>query len=194
MQAEDNRVCEPGTTGDCTAEGASSPDIRLSQDSNKGGADGPAEGVLALPDRVSEPVAPCDVRDAPVGKGAFNFLGGPESRDDQTRMCVEEIKAFVRGHREGLVCLKRVLPNIFRAYPLCPRHEALIEAGLEPMPSYPESEFPTFFFRPDLELPAMIASSVGRKRPVQKSQDNAADYRSRELLSAYEAMRSEWST
>jgi hypothetical protein len=62
------------------------------------------------------------------------------------------------------------------------------------MPSYPESEFPTFFFRPDLELPAMIASSVGRKRPVQKSQDNAADYRSRELLSAYEAMRSEWST
>jgi hypothetical protein len=111
-------------------------------------------------------------------------------------MCVAEIKAFVRGHREGLECLKRVLPNIFRAYPLCPRREALVEAGLEPMPTYPESEFPTFFFRPDLELPAMIASSVGRKRVDRRSrpEDDGAEYRSRELLSAYEAMRSEWSS
>ena len=154
--------------------------------------------MLALPDRVPEPVAPCDVRDAPVGAGAFNFLGGPESKDGQTHMCVAEIKAFVRGHREGLECLKRVLPNVFKAYPLCNRHEALIEAGLEPMPTYPESEFPTFFFRPDLELPAMIVSSIGRKRPIRadsnRTQDDAADYRSRELLSAYEAMRSEWSS
>jgi hypothetical protein len=113
-------------------------------------------------------------------------------------MCVAVLKAFKSGHRVGLAQLRRVLPNIFRAHPLCNRHEALIEAGLEPMPSYPESEFPTFFFRPDLELPAMIVSSIGRKRPIRadnnRPRDDAADYRSRELLSAYEAMRSEWSS
>jgi hypothetical protein len=102
-------------------------------------------------------------------------------------MCVGEIKAFVRGHREGLACLVRALPSIFKTYTVCAPEEVLRECGLEPMPTYPESQYPTFYFRPELENPWMVKPFAGKKQ-------SPADYRSQELMSAYEALRSESSS
>jgi hypothetical protein len=55
------------------------------------------------------------------------------------------------------------------------------------MPTYPESQYPTFYFRPELENPWMVKPFAGKKQ-------SPADYRSQELMSAYEALRSESSS
>ena len=109
-------------------------------------------------------------------------------------MCVGEIKAFMRGDREGLTRLVRVLPNIFKTYPDCSPHDVLLECGLEPMPTFPESPYPTFYFRPAFEKPWMIKPFSGKKQlHASQPQDEREVYRSQELMEAYEAMRSEWS-
>jgi hypothetical protein len=186
MSSEDTGIHESGITGPVEAEGAPPSPVRLLSDPNEGGSGQAAESMPV--DSNSTGGVP-DVCDAPRG-GAFDFLS-PPSAEWQRYMCVEEIKAFVRGDREGLACLVRVLPNILKTYPACVPEDALRECGLEPMPTYPESQYPTFYFRPALEKPWMI-KPFSVKKP--QTQDERENYRSQELMSAYEALRSEWSS
>lgn len=96
--------------------------------------------------------------------------------------------SFVRSGREGIDRLQRVLPNIFRAFPAVKPYEMLVECGLEPLPT--DKEFPTFFFNPLSEGRGMTQAKLSRKR----SREDEEDCRSLELLEAYEAARSEWSS
>ena len=105
----------------------------------------------------------------------------------QTDMCTGEIKAFIRGGREGLAVLKRVLPNIFRTYPRCMPFYALQECGLEP---FMDGGFPTFYFQPLAEGAAMVKPRRAAKPGRLEKLD---EYRSQELLEAYHALNSEWS-
>ncbi len=95
----------------------------------------------------------------------------------------------MKGGRDGLRRLKNVLPNIFKSYPGLPPFEMLIECGLEPIPTVPASEFPTFYFNQRCDGAAM--TSKKRSRPEE---DDEELFRSQELLEAYEAARSEWSS
>ncbi len=63
----------------------------------------------------------------------------------------------------------------------------LVECGLEPLEG--GGQFPTFYFQPMLDGAAMVqAARISRKR-----QRDDERYKSRELLEAYDALRSEWS-
>lgn len=201
MQEEDRELFESGAGGSGEAEGAPPPDLRLARGVHEGGTDEPAESVLALANPADDPVSPSDVcapadpADGPVppsegpGAGAFDFLG-----ETGREACVGYIKAFVRGGRCGLERLQKVLPSIFRTFQgLLPYEDVLIECGLEPMLTTPASEFPTFYFNPLLDGAGMVRAS--RKRPLQPDVEEDVElYRSQELLQAYEAVRSEWSS
>ena len=111
--------------------------------------------------------------------------------------CVGHIKAFVRGGREGVERLRKVLPSIFRTFPGLKPFDVLVECGLEPISTDPVTEFPTFFFNPLLSGTGLVrrASVCSRKRPRPEDDDEDVQlYRSQELLEAYEAARSEWSS
>lgn len=100
------------------------------------------------------------------------------------------IKAFIRGGRIGLLCLKKVLPSIFKEFPLCDPYKSLVECGL--LPLYPESDcpFPTFWFNPDLDGILMI-------QPVEKGRHHHAGRKRKssvDLVQTYDAVRCEWSS
>lgn len=119
--------------------------------------------------------------------------------------CVSTVKAFVRGGREGLDQLKRVLPSIFKTFPECDPEQVLLDSGLEP--SFDGAQFPTFYFSPTKEGVHMIRQSSQGKRhfkrqdpPALSSQalfdDVSADkrprFRSDELDEAYSSVKSGW--
>ena len=106
------------------------------------------------------------------------------------------------------MCLKKALPGIFKLYSLCDPHRVLAECGLFPEASANGCPFPTFFFDPDRDGISMIQphETSGRKRrrppspPVQARTVEVGvekpagfdEYRSQELLEAYEAARVCW--
>lgn len=96
---------------------------------------------------------------------------------------------------EGLDLLKRVLPNIFRTFPGIHPSDALAECGLEPLDV--DAEFPSFC-TPHLNESGVVVIGVERTRKRRRSeedkQEEAELFRSQELLEAYEAARSEWSS
>lgn len=117
----------------------------------------------------------------------YSFLSARAIEETSRETCVGNIKAFVRGGREGLDRLRKVLPNILRTFPGLPAADMLVECGLEPL--HEGGEFPTFYFHPMHDGAAMVqAARNSRKRPRDKEL-----YRSQELLEAYDALRSEWS-
>lgn len=89
----------------------------------------------------------------------------------------------------GLDRLKKVLPNIFRAFPAVSPNDVLLECGLHPIAS--GGEFPTFFFNPLAGCP--LSPAKKRKRPPSDEVVEPEIFRSQELFEAYEAARSEWS-
>jgi hypothetical protein len=119
--------------------------------------------------------------------------------------CVSTVKAFVRGGREGLDQLKRVLPSIFKTFPECDPEQVLLDSGLEP--SFDGAQFPTFYFSPTKEGVHMIRQSSEGKRhfkrqdpPALSSQtlfdgvsaDKRPRFRSDELDDAYSSAKSGW--
>jgi hypothetical protein len=117
----------------------------------------------------------------------YSFLAARATEETAREACIGNIKAFVRGGREGLDRLRKVLPNILRTFPDLPAADMLVECGLEPVEG--GGQFPTFYFQPMLDGAAMVqAARISRKR-----QRDDVRYRSQELLEAYDALRSEWS-
>ncbi len=133
------------------------------------------EGKLSLlpyPLPADNPVPPGDIIAAGgLGEGAFDFLAAPAAaagRETVREACVGNTKAFVRGGSEGLDRLRKVIPNIFRAFPDLPASDLLVECGLEPG----NGEFPTFYFHPLLDGLAMVqAARIDRKRDDQELQE-----------------------
>lgn len=179
MPEEDRELFESGLGRDGASEGAPPADLRLARGVHEGGADEPAQGVLADADPADDPVPSGDV----CGRG-FDFLSAPEDeRETDREACVGNIRAFVRGGTPGLHRLRRVLPNIFRTFPDLPPSEVLVECGLTPLSS--GGEFPTFLIHSDTPSPS-------RKRPRVEDDHHETLCRSQELLEAYEAARSSW--
>ena len=102
------------------------------------------------------------------------------------------IRAFMDGGRVGLSCLKKVLPNIFKTYPLCEPKGVLAECGLFVLDNGAGEEFPTFFLNADKEGRWMVEPfgnpSRKRQREVPEKKLNISE----ELQHAYDALRSEW--
>jgi hypothetical protein len=160
MPEEDRELSQPGAGELDAPEGASPSDLRLTQAVDDGEPDADAEGVLASAGPAEDPVPPCDV----CGRDA----------------CVGNIKAFVRGGMPGLRRLHKVLPNIFKTFPVEDARGVLIQCGLKPI--WPDgAEYPTFAFNPLKGCPLT---------PENKRRKKSSD----ELTKDYEAARSDWSS
>lgn len=108
---------------------------------------------------------------------------------------MSNIKAFVRGGREGIDLLRRVLPNIFRTFPGIDPGDVLAECGLKPMPTgdkYPSFCTPIFNDSGVVQIGVLISKK--RSREEEEKDEDARLFRSQELMEAYEAARSEWSS
>jgi hypothetical protein len=196
LQVHDSAVC--AAEGLCKTEGASSPDIRLSQDSCEGNSGENPEGMLVDAGDTNACDGGVDARDHVLTRdGPFDSLTRTEpvrfefaSGDASHAECVREIMVFVRGDRVGLDRLKRVLPNIFKAFPGCLPSHVLKDCGLLSRPD--DGEYPTFFFRPERDGRMMIEPGHGGTKPVRSGREEA--FSSEDLADLYGTVSAEWSS
>lgn len=161
-------------------------------------------------------LSPADPGDNPCSRGDLSPIPGGSGCEREPTKTLEEsiftvcpeavsvINTFVLSGRPGFLQLKKVLPSIFKEYPLCDPYKVLAECGLFPESSGTGSPYPTFFFDPDRDGILMIQPHENhgrfkRKRQPQvkpvvmeKKPDSFDEYRSQELLEAFEAARTTW--
>lgn len=193
MQGNDDGFCESGTERTDEAQGVAAADVRFAQDIHSGETDGSAEGVLSHASPADLPVPPSNILSpGGLGDGAFSFLEPPNTGEQETEReaCVGNIKAFVRGGREGLLRLQQVLPSIFKTFPDADPCSVLIECGLSPSMNGKDW---SFIFRPDLDGDDMCKPRLAQRKRKLVDEDVEL-YRSQELMEAFEAARAEWSS